>query len=474
MINRILIRIKVVQLLYSYLLTNGEFKLRTPQPDASAAKLFVNRAYRYMLFTIMRLSGGYGLPQLRVPGEVASNKYLKDNKVSRIMGADSDLRGAVARDDEYSRIITDSTIIDLYQEVIRSAAYRSYTHTRNRDIESDVKFWTAILSTVIVRNPAFKSALRTIDGYSVRGEEEALDMALASLSELAMTSMSVINSRKQLADSLDKAYQLYHALLLLPVALTRLEELRLDNARNKYLATSVDLNPNTRFVDNKLVAILAKSEELSDYFKDHPFSWDDDTQLLSKLLDSIKQSQEYAEYMERKESDLKEDCDFWRTIFRKIILPGDELAEVLETKSVYWNDDIDIIGTFVTKTIRRIADKQEGEPLLLPQYKDDEDAAFGDELFMLCVDNYDLYRSYIDRFLDQRSWETDRLALMDVVIMVTTLAEILNFPAIPLAVSINEYIEIAHYYSTPRSGQFINGLLYVIIEHLKKDGLLNK
>ncbi|MBO4955059.1 MAG: transcription antitermination protein NusB [Muribaculaceae bacterium] len=474
MINRVLIRIKVVQLLYSYLLTNGEFKMRTPQADASAAKTFAYRAYRYMLFNIMRLSGGGGLPQLHVPSEISLNKYLKANKVSKIMLADSDLRGAVARDEEYPAQVSDSLILDIYNEIVNSAAYRSYVHTRNKDLGTDVKFWSTILTTVMSRNQAFKAMLRNLEGYSLRGEEEALEMAVASIDELAMNSMSLINARRQLRESLDKAYLLYNALLQLPVEITRLEEMRIDNARNKYLATSEDLNPNLRFVDNKLVAMLASSEEMADYFKENPFSWADDTAMLSSMLEAIKNTEEYAQYMQAESTSLKDDCEFWRTMFRKVILPGDDLAEVMESKSVYWNDDLDIIGTFVTKTIRRIADKQEGEPLLLPQYKDEEDAAFGNDLFMLCVDNYDLYRSYIDTYLDQRTWESDRLAFMDVVIMIATLAEIINYPAIPIAVSINEYIEIAHYYSTPRSGQFINGLLYVIIEHLKQEGKITK
>lgn len=474
MINRVLIRIKVVQLLYSYLLTKGEFKLRTPGADASASTLFTYRAYRYILLTIMRLSGGCGIPQLHVPAEIVSNKYLRANQVSRIMGSDSDMRKEAVSDQEYDRVITSSVLIDIYGTLTKSSAYRSYVLTRKRSMEGDVKFWTTVLSTVIMRTPSFQAALRALDGYSLRGEEAAMDIAVQSIEELAMTSMGLINARNQLESSLDKAYELYHALLMLPVELTRMEELRIDNARNKFLATSDDLNPNTRFVDNKLSAILADSEELKDYIADNPFSWDDDRVMLGKLLDAIRQTDEYAQYMNMAESDLKADCEFWRTMFRKVILPSDDLAEALESRSVYWNDDLDIMGTFVTKTIRRIADKADGEALLLPKYKDEEDAAYGMQLFMLAVDNFDLYRSYIDKFLDQRSWDSDRLAFMDVVIMVATLAEILNYANIPLAVSINEYVEIAHYYSTPRSGQFINGVLFSVIEYLRGEGLLAK
>lgn len=461
-------------MLYSYLLTKGNFKLRTPAPDAPAPAQFTFTAYKYLLLTVMRLSGGCGVPQLSVPGEVSANKYLKGNQVARIMGADSEMRSIAVRDEEYSEVITDSVLIDVYHALVKSSAYRSYIMTRKKSLEGDVKFWITVLGTVVMRTPSMQAALRSLPSYSMRGEEAALDMAVSSIDELAMTSLAVVNARKQLETSLDKAYQLYHMLLQLPVELTRMEELRLDNARNKYLATSEDLNPNTRFVDNRLFTLLASSKELADYFAEHPYDWSDDRIWLGNILDAIKQTDEYREYMSLEESDLKTDCEFWRTMFRKVILPGDELAEALESKSVYWNDDLDIIGTFVTKTIRRIADKQEGDFILLPQYKDDEDAEYGRQLFDLTVDNFDLYRSYIDKFLDQRSWDTDRLAFMDVVIMAATLAEILNFPSVPLPVSINEYVEIAHYYSTPRSGQFINGVLFSVIEYLRKEGMLEK
>ncbi|MDE6651976.1 MAG: transcription antitermination protein NusB, partial [Paramuribaculum sp.] len=161
-------------------------------------------------------------------------------------------------------------------------------------------------------------------------------------------------------------------------------------------------------------------------------------------------------------------------VYKSIILPSDELAEVLESKSVFWNDDIEIMGTFVLKTVKRIANSQKEPVELLPKFKDDEDARFGSELFMYSVNNLEEYRSYIDKFINASQWDPERLAFMDGVIMITAIAELLNFPVIPIAVTLNEYIEIANSYSTQRSGQFINGILYSVINYLRQEGKLSK
>ncbi len=124
--------------------------------------------------------------------------------------------------------------------------------------------------------------------------------------------------------------------------------------------------------------------------------------------------------------------------------------------------------------MRRVADTDRRGTLLLPKFKDEEDAAFGGELFVDTIDNFEQYRDLVDRFIDRRQWDTDRLAFMDIVIMAAAISELLNYPAIPIAVTLNEYIEIANAYSTPKSGQFINGILYSVINYLKNEGKLNK
>lgn len=473
MINRVLIRIKVVQMLYSYLLTQGEFKLPQAPENASRDRRFAYSFYVDLLLMIMRLSGTRPNAASRVIAGVDDNRYLPANRVSRMLRADSDLKAAAAGA-TFSERFPDSLVEDLYGSITRSAIYRSYIHQRNRELADDVKFWTVILETVLSTDEGLLAAARRDGQFSNVGYEQAFEQAVETINKLGDIRASYVNARNSLIRSLDKSYELYHALLALPVELTRVEDQRLDAARHKFLATADDLNPNTRFVDNGMVKSLADNEQMQTFFTEHPFSWNDDPQLVRSILDKVTSSDIYVEYMDAKTTDLKADCEFWRNIYKNVILPGDDLAEALENMSVYWNDDLDIVGTFVLKTMRRIADARPGQNPLLPQYKDEEDASFGSELFVDTVDHFDEYRELIDRFIDRRQWDTERLAFMDVVIMAAAISELLNYPAIPIAVTLNEYIEIANSYSTPKSGQFINGILYSVINYLKNEGRLTK
>lgn len=473
MINRVLIRIKVVQMLYCYLLTQGDFKLKKSTPNPSRDNKYAYSLYCDLLQSILLLSGFRPTPSSRLIPGVGSNKYLAGNRIAKMLQVNDELRQIALNStdlvERYGNVLN-----NLYDRIVKSAAYRSYTHTRNTDIQTDVKFWTSVLQTEFAKDPEFAAAARRNPDFTVAGFESGIQMAVDSLEELTDTKTMFINARKSLEKSLDQAYLLYHALLSLPVEITRMEDLRLENGRNKFLATAEDLNPNTKFVDNQMVQILSKSEEMEEYFNKHPFNWADNPEFVRSMLDKITASDIYKEYMESPERSLEEDCAFWRQVMKKIVLPSDDLAELLESTSVYWNDDIDIVGTFALKSINRLADYEPGRQILLPQYKDEEDANFGGELFVDVADHFDEYRSYIDRFIDQRQWDSERLAFMDVVIMATAISEMLNYPAIPLAVSLNEYIEIANCYSTPKSGQFVNGILYSVINYLKEEGKLNK
>lgn len=289
---------------------------------------------------------------------------------------------------------------------------------------------------------------------------------------LSKSDMRMQDALKELRKSLDKAYELYHYLLLLPVELTRLQELRIDNARNKYLPTPEDLNPNMKFVENRFVAKMRQSEMMQEFLKTTPLSWRKNDIYLRLTLDKILNSDIYKAYMETPQSDLASDCELWKDLMKKVIFPDDELCDVLEEESVYWNDDLETIGTFVLKTIRRFAD--DGYDKLLPQFKNEEDSRYSERLFRNAAEHESEYMALIDKFVVKDSWDTERLAFMDVVILLTAIAEVENEPSVPTKVTLNEYIEISKYYSTTKSGAFVNGILNSIINYLKKEGLLNK
>lgn len=279
-------------------------------------------------------------------------------------------------------------------------------------------------------------------------------------------------AQKELATSLDKAYELYYYLLMLPVEFVRLQEERLDNARNKYLPTDEDLNPNTKFVDNLFVKKISGCEMFTKFVKDNNVSWADSEVTLRLMLDKIVNSDIYQEYMDKPGTSLAEDCELWRNLLKKVVFVDDNLTDALEAKSVYWNDDLDTVGTFVLKTIKRF--EEEGYEELLPKYKDDEDRLFAEKLFVNAVNNKDEYMKLIDKFVSKESWDTERLAFMDIVVLLVAIAELEKVPSVPTKVTMNEFIEIAKCYSTNKSGQFVNGILNSIINYLKKDGKLFK
>ncbi len=279
-------------------------------------------------------------------------------------------------------------------------------------------------------------------------------------------------TKARLKDSLDKAYELYYYLLTLPIELTKLQERRIEAAKGKYMPSEEEMNPNMRFVENTFVSSLMLSQPLQEMVKAFSLTWSEDEVYLRLILDKILKSDIYEEYMTKEYVSENDDIDFWRQVMKKVVLPDEDLAELLESKSVYWNDDIDIVGTFVVKTIKRFA--SDDEMPFLPQFKDEEDAQFAELLFVNAVKNKERYMELIDKFVKKSSWDTERLAFMDVVILYVALAELEKVPSVPAVVTINEFVEMAKCYSTPNSGQFINGILYSIIKHLKNEGLLNK
>ena len=286
-------------------------------------------------------------------------------------------------------------------------------------------------------------------------------------------SMTLTTAKKELTKSLDKSYELYNALLKLMIELTDVQDLRLDEAKHKFLPTEEDLNPNMRFVENEFVKRLRADQTLADFVDDKKINWRDDELFVRLLLDKILRSEEYQEYMEMPKTSLVRDGEVWYQLMKKVVLPDENLLEHLQSMSVYYtDDDLQIMGQFVMKTIRRFED-EEAQPIL-PQYKNDDDSKFGEQLFSKAVAEMEENNSYIDQFVKTEKWDVERIALMDRVVMCTALTEIRNYPSIPVNVSLNEHIELAKDYSTPRSGQFVNGILNAVVNKLRADKVIIK
>ena len=279
-------------------------------------------------------------------------------------------------------------------------------------------------------------------------------------------------AEKELFYSMSKAYDLYKYLLLLMIEVTQFADRRIDNRRNKLRPTEEDLNPNTRFVDNAFMAQLMQNAQLEEFRANQKRTWDDEGDFVKHLFERIEETKAYQEYMAKETLTYEDDRELWRKLYRSTIAQNDEIDEILEEQSLYWNDDKAIVDTFILKTIKRFEPENGAEQELMPEYKDDEDKEFARKLLRTAITGAEAYRKLMEN--NAKNWDMERFAFMDILIMQVALAEIMAFPSIPTSVTLNEYVEIAKMYSTPKSGSFINGMLDGIVSQLKSENKLNK
>ena len=284
-------------------------------------------------------------------------------------------------------------------------------------------------------------------------------------------SKNMDTAEKELLFSLSKAYHLYNYLLLLIVALTKeaRKHFEVETSRAKREGGEM---PSDKFAYNKFALQLEENHMLCDFQETQKVTWEDDIEFVRKLYSQIVQSHVYQSYMESTDDSYEADREVWRKLYKDLITENEDLDMLLEEKCIFWNDDKEVVDTFVLKTIKRFDPKNKKNQDLLPEYKDEEDKDFARKLFRATILNADQYQRFMSEA--SRNWDFSRLAYMDVVIMQIALAEMMTFPGIPVNVTINEYVELAKIYSTPKSGSYINGMLDAIARHLSATGILLK
>ena len=282
---------------------------------------------------------------------------------------------------------------------------------------------------------------------------------------------NIDNAEKELVFSLSKSYHLYNYLLQLIVEVTKMARKHLEVASARAQREGQPV-PSSKFVDNKLAFQLEINKMLQEFYDGQKHIWEDNVEYVKKLYLQIEASDIYKEYMNDADNSYEADRELWRKIYRQHIQDNDDLAAVLEEISLYWNDDKDVVDTFVLKTIKRFEEKSNANFELLPEHRDEEDREFARKLFRASILNTEQYQRYMTEA--SLNWDFSRLAYMDVIIMQLAITEMLNFPNIPVNVTINEYVELAKLYSTPRSGGYINGMLDAIARHLIETGKMLK
>lgn len=283
---------------------------------------------------------------------------------------------------------------------------------------------------------------------------------------------SIDTAEKELLFSLAKAYDLYNYMLLLIVSVSRYALQDVEHKEHLNRVGHINQKVSHRFAENRFTAQLEINKQLREFVETKKKSWNSEFSYVKKLYADIVQSDIYADYMKMDTVTYEDDREVWRKIYKNIIMKDERIDDILEEQSLYWNDDREVVDTFVLKTIKRFTPERGAHQELVPEYKDIEDQEFATRLFRRAILNDEHYRDLIGKCI--KNWEFNRLAYMDVIIMQIAIAELLSFPQIPVSVTINEYVEIAKWYSTPKSGGYVNGIIDSVAKMLKSENLLMK
>jgi N utilization substance protein B len=280
-------------------------------------------------------------------------------------------------------------------------------------------------------------------------------------------SESINKSERELFFSIQKTYDLYHYLLLLIVDIADYANSRIDIARQKRIPTREDLNPNTKFVDNLIIQQIRTNIQLNQYLNHTRLSWVNNPDLIKKLHNRIRMAPFFKEYMEDGDRSYEKDKNLIIEIYSQEIMNAESLYITLEEQSIFWNDEVEFIISMIAKTLKVFKEKDGENASLMPLFKNEDDREFAKNLYRKAILNKDDYRKLVESFAE--NWDVERIAFMDFLILEMAITEAVEFSSIPTRVTINEYLEIAKFYSTEKSSVFINGLLDKIFKHLKEE-----
>ncbi len=277
---------------------------------------------------------------------------------------------------------------------------------------------------------------------------------------------------KMLFESIDRFRELYVSFILLLGEMQGLAIEKIEAGMNKKLPTKEDLHPNTKFVTNSLLRIIANSKKLDKASKEIHIRWKDNKDLLKAMFKMLTETDDYKEYMDSKKRGFEHDKEYLLRFFRRHLVNDESMHEFLEDQGIFWNDDLDLCASMVLRTLKQINENDE-DVEFLPLWKDPEDENdYCKKLFRQTLALGEENQKVIAQ--NTPNWEADRIAIMDMIILKMAFAEAQTFDSIPVKVTMNEYIELSKYYSTPKSATFINGVLDTLIPKMIHEGKIKK
>ena len=276
---------------------------------------------------------------------------------------------------------------------------------------------------------------------------------------------------RELFRSIEKSYHLYLLLLLLPETMVEYALAKIETGKQKFRPSPEELNPNLRFVQNRAVAALAACNDLQRKANDNRLNWNHFPEVAKSLFNQFIASDFYNDYMNAEHCTFSDDKVVLVSLLNKILNSNDDFEAFLEEQSIYWNDDLEFVSSMASKTIKKI-DETDSSLTVMPVFGNADDEEFAKRLLRNTVLKHKENLELIDKFT--YNWELDRITAMDTLIMEMAITEIMEFPTIPVKVSMNEYIDIAKFYSTEQSNSFVNGVLDKVIASLKVNGQIQK
>lgn len=282
-----------------------------------------------------------------------------------------------------------------------------------------------------------------------------------------------VSSQKTLMQSIDSVYEMYIRMLALLVDVTEYTANDAIERSNKHLPTEEDLNPNLKLLHNKFIAVLKLNPEYTALVNKYQVNWHSDPELVKSIFIKLKDTKEYAAYLAEEGETLESSKEIIKFIFRKILLKNSNIVQAFEDKFINWAVDREVMQGMIAKTLKNFNQEDAFKNKLTPISPDwDEDSRFVKDLFAHTLKNDNAYQELIAE--RTKNWESERIALMDTILMKMAICEMLNFPSIPVKVTINEYLELSKDYSTPKSNSFINGILDKILNDLKRTNSIKK
>lgn len=276
---------------------------------------------------------------------------------------------------------------------------------------------------------------------------------------------------KELDYSLNKSYDLYLTLLAFLIEIRdiaqRKSELRARNSAHASVGGC-----DAMLAANLFLNQLACNKTILAWQKNQKFTWASEDAFVKRIYTKWMDDEVFAAYADRTNHDYEDDRELIRKLYKNHVVNNEDFTPILEDLSLYWNDDKDIIDSFVLKTIKRFDPENGEEQPLLPAYNTEEDHEFACRLFTTTIERCDELRTMMAEY--SKNWDISRMAFMDIIIIQIALAEVIAFPTIPLNVTFNEYIDIAKVYSTPNSYKYVNGMLNNITRHLQETGEIHK